>query len=48
MLRCDSIAEAEATAAGDPYSVHGIYEAETVEWDLVGIDPSLIDRTLVH
>lgn len=48
VLRCDSIAEAAAIAAEDPYAVHGIYAAETVEWDLVGIDPSLIDPKLAQ
>jgi uncharacterized protein YciI len=48
VLSCDSIAEAAAIAAEDPYSLHGVYTAETVEWDLVGIDPSLIDPQLAE
>jgi uncharacterized protein YciI len=47
VLSCDSIEEARAIAAEDPYSVNGVYETETVEWYLAGIDPELIDSTLV-
>jgi uncharacterized protein YciI len=47
LLRCNSIEEAQAVAAEDPYSIHGVYETETVEWQLVGIDPELIDSNLV-
>jgi uncharacterized protein YciI len=47
LLSCDSIAEARAIAAEDPYSVSCVYETETVEWQLVGIDPELIDSNLV-
>lgn len=48
LLRCDSIEEAQAIAAEDPYSTHGVCETETVEWHLVGIDPDLIDPNLVE
>jgi uncharacterized protein YciI len=47
LLRCGSIEEAEAIAAEDPYGIHDVYETETVEWQLVGIDPELIDSSLV-
>jgi uncharacterized protein YciI len=47
VLRCESIDDAQAIAADDPYSIHGVCEATTVEWNLVGIDPSLIDPKLV-
>lgn len=46
LLRCGSIEEAEAIAAEDPYAIHGVYATETVEWQLVGIDPELIDSNL--
>jgi uncharacterized protein YciI len=46
LLRCGSIEEAEAIAAEDPYGIHDVYETETVEWQLVGIDPELIDSSL--
>jgi uncharacterized protein YciI len=48
LLRCDSIEEARALAAEDPYSIHRVYETQTVEWQLVGIDPVLIDSNLVN
>jgi uncharacterized protein YciI len=48
LLRCDSIEDARAIAAEDPYLLHGVYEAETVEWLLVGIDPGLIDPNLAE
>jgi uncharacterized protein YciI len=47
LLRCGSIEEAEAVAAEDPYAIHDVYETETVEWQLVGIEPELIDSNLV-
>ncbi|MGH3084330.1 MAG: YciI family protein [Gaiellaceae bacterium] len=47
LLRCGSIEEAEAIAADDPYAIHDVCEAEAVEWQLVGIDPQLIDSKLV-
>jgi uncharacterized protein YciI len=47
LLRCDSIEEAEAIATEDPYAIHHVYATETVEWQLVGIDPELIDSNLV-
>jgi hypothetical protein len=33
--------------AEDPYTIHDVCETETVEWQLVGIDPELIDSNLV-
>ena len=48
LLRCGSIQEASAIAAADPYSLHGVYDTETVEWLLVAIDPGLIDSKLVE
>jgi uncharacterized protein YciI len=47
LLRCGSIDEAKAIAAEDPYAIHDVCETETVEWQLVGIDPELIDSNLV-
>lgn len=48
LLRCGSLDEARELAAADPYAVHGVCETETVEWHLVGIDPDLIDSSLVN
>jgi len=47
LLRCDSLEEAKAIAADDPYAIHGVHDPDTVEWHLVGIDPELIDSNLV-
>lgn len=47
LLRCSSLDEARELAVADPYAVHGVCEAERVEWHLVGIDPDLIDSNLV-
>jgi hypothetical protein len=38
----------EAIGAEDPYVLPGVYDAKTVEWQLVGIDPELIDPDLVE
>jgi uncharacterized protein YciI len=46
LLRCGSIEEAEAVAAEDPYAIYDVDETETVEWQLVGIEPELIDPNL--
>jgi uncharacterized protein YciI len=46
LLRCGSIEEAEAVAAEDPYAINDVDETETVEWQLVGIEPELIDSNL--
>lgn len=46
LLRCDSLEEARAIAADDPYAVHGVCRPEIVEWRPVGIDPNLIDPEL--
>ena len=47
LLRCDSLEEAKAIAAEDPYATHGVHEPETVEWHLVAIDPELIESNLL-
>jgi hypothetical protein len=30
-----------------PVAIHDVHETETIEWQLVGIDPDLIDPNLV-
>jgi len=47
LLRCASLEEARATTSADPIFRDRVYEAEIVEWQLVGINPEAIDRDLV-
>jgi uncharacterized protein YciI len=47
VLRCDSLAEAHEVVAADPLVRSGAMTASVSRWDLVGIDPRLIDRDLV-
>lgn len=47
LLRCDSVGEAAAIAAADPFVSEAIVEVETLEWWLVGINPNAIVPTSV-
>jgi hypothetical protein len=46
LLRCAGLGEARALASEDPLVRGGVFEAEAVEWYLVGIDPEAIDPDL--
>ena len=47
LLRCESVEEARAIAAGDPYARGRVVLPECVEWELVGINPDAIDPDAV-
>jgi uncharacterized protein YciI len=47
VLRCGSLAEARAVVAEDPLVTSGAVTATVAPWDLVGIDPRLVDPDLV-
>ena len=46
LLHCPSAREARALAGEDPLVREGVFAAEAVEWQLVGIDPEAIDPDL--
>jgi uncharacterized protein YciI len=47
LLRCASLEEARAITLADPVFRDHVYEAEIVEWSLVGINPQAIDLGVV-
>lgn len=47
LLRCDSLDAAREIIGEDPYFHEGIYQAEVVEWKLVGINPNAIEPEVV-
>ncbi|MGY1803818.1 hypothetical protein ACI78T_11110 [Blastococcus sp. SYSU D00922] len=47
VLRCDSLDVARAVVATDPLVASGTVTASVAPWDLVGIDPDLVDPALV-
>ena len=47
LLRKGSLGEARALAEDDPYVREGAFEAEIVEWRLVGVNPDAIDPEVV-
>lgn len=46
VLRVDSLDQARAITAEDPYFKHGCYRPQLVHWDLVGINLRAIDPEL--
>jgi uncharacterized protein YciI len=46
LLRCADLDEAWALSREDPLVREGLFEAEAVEWRLVGIEPEAIDPDL--
>jgi uncharacterized protein YciI len=46
LLRCNDVDEGRAIAQSDPLVRGGVFEAEAVEWQLVGIDPRAIEPGL--
>jgi uncharacterized protein YciI len=44
LLSCDSLDEARAVAASDPFVRSNAVRCEVVEWELVGVNPEAIDR----
>ena len=47
VLRCGSLADARAITASDPLVSSGAFDASVAAWDLVAIDPRLVDPDLV-
>jgi uncharacterized protein YciI len=47
ILRCASLDDASAVVATDPLVSSGAFNAAVAEWDLVGIDPRVIDGDVV-
>jgi uncharacterized protein YciI len=47
VLRCASLADAQEVVATDPLVSSGAATAAVLPWDLVGIDPRIIDPDLV-
>ena len=47
ILRAESLDEALQTVKQDPYRTTGTYEAEVMEWRLIGINPDAIDKALI-
>ncbi|TFV67504.1 UNVERIFIED_ORG: hypothetical protein E4P37_02590 [Bacillus sp. AZ43] len=47
VLRCDSLDEARAVVATDPLVSSGACAATVAPWQLIGVDPRLIDPDLV-
>jgi uncharacterized protein YciI len=47
VLRCGSVEEARAIAAEDPFAKHDVVRPDCVEWQLVGINPNVINAAAV-